>query len=98
MSEPWDEEKVYDEKISPLMTQIIALCKEHKIPMAATFQYCDKPEEGPGYCTTILPMGRAADRMNRVIGAMRPEGPVALAITEVTDPLTGRTDISVRRM
>lgn len=32
-------ESVYDEKISPLMTQIIAICKEHNMPMVASFAY-----------------------------------------------------------
>lgn len=30
-------EAAYDEHISPLMTQVIALCKEHKIPLLASF-------------------------------------------------------------
>lgn len=34
-------EAIYDEQISPLMKQIIAICKEHKIPMFATFEYAD---------------------------------------------------------
>ena len=41
-------EKIYDEKIAPLMTQIIEICKEHKLPMFATFQY-DKYD----FCTTV---------------------------------------------
>jgi hypothetical protein len=31
------KEEVYDEEIAPLMTQIIAICKEHKINTHATF-------------------------------------------------------------
>lgn len=30
-----NKEQVYDEKIAPLMTQIIAICQEHKIAMLA---------------------------------------------------------------
>ena len=50
MTEPpfWDKEAIYDEKISPLMTQIIALCKQHGIPVVARFQICDTEESGPG--------------------------------------------------
>lgn len=46
-----DNESVYDEQIAPLMKQIIAICKEHSIPMLATFVYA--PEQ---FCTTSLPV------------------------------------------
>lgn len=32
-----DKEEAYDSKINPLMARIIAICKEHKIPMVASF-------------------------------------------------------------
>lgn len=52
--ETWDKEAIYDEKIAPLMTQIIAICNEHHIPMLATFQYkLDGGGDG-GLCTTAL--------------------------------------------
>lgn len=43
-------EPIYDEKIAPLMTEIIAICMEHKLPMFATFQIGEKD-----FCTTSLP-------------------------------------------
>lgn len=52
--ESFELEHVYDEKIAPLMTQIIAICKEHKLPMFATFLYANSDEEGDGLCTTNL--------------------------------------------
>ena len=51
-----NQEEIYDSKISPLMKQIIEVCKEHKIPMVASFD-CpnDEPEIGASLrCTTIL--------------------------------------------
>ena len=49
----FDLEKVYDEQIAPLMTQIIAICKEHKLPLFATFLYADDEDRGGGQlCTT----------------------------------------------
>jgi len=67
----YDLEEVYDERISPLMSEIIAICKEHKMPMVATFQYAvlDDGSEtpGPNWCTTVLQwadrglQGKAAD-------------------------------------
>lgn len=44
-----DNEKIYDEKIAPLMAQIIAICKEHKLPCHATFEYA--PD---AFCTTHI--------------------------------------------
>lgn len=45
------KEEIYDEQISPLMTQIIALCYEHKIPLVSSFAL-DK-EEGL-VCSTFI--------------------------------------------
>lgn len=48
------KEDAYDENIAPLMTQIIAMCKEHKIPVVASFGL-DKDENGEHLlCTTAL--------------------------------------------
>jgi len=95
----WDKEDVYDSEIAPLMAKIIEICKRESIPMAATFQYCDQGENGPGYCTTTMPNGRASERLLRVIGAMQPEhAHVTLAETQVTDPVTGRTTLTIRRV
>ena len=58
-------EAIYDEEIAPLMGKIIAICKEHEIPMVADFQLNDDRERcselnedgdevGPFHCTTLL--------------------------------------------
>lgn len=44
-----DNEQVYDEQIAPLMTKIIGICKENKLPFLAVFQY--QPE---GMCSTCI--------------------------------------------
>ena len=36
-----DLEAVYDQKIAPLMNQLLAICQEHHIPMLATFEYAE---------------------------------------------------------
>jgi len=53
---PFDLESVYDEQIAPLMTQIIDICKRHKMPMLASFMYQHHhgEEELESYCTTSL--------------------------------------------
>lgn len=81
----WTEEAIYDEQIAPLMTQIIAICKEHRIPMVAQFVYGNTAEDVALLCTTSLPAssmdredGGQSGRMGRA--AVRRE-PSALAIT-----------------
>ena len=39
-----EKEKIYDEQISPLLKQVIEICKEHKIPMIANFGFDPVPE------------------------------------------------------
>lgn len=51
----YELEHIYDEQIAPLMTQIIAICQEHGIPMIASFAYrCDAQGEYD-LCTSCLP-------------------------------------------
>lgn len=86
-TETWDLEDVYDSKIAPLVAQIIAICKEHRMPAVVQVQYCDREEEGPGFCTTTLPFeGRTTDKMRRVMQAVAPERHFAIAETIVTRP------------
>jgi len=72
------KEAIYDEHISPLMAQIIALCKEHKINMAATFSLGLDPEEGENlFCTSILPADEEDEeghkRVNECRATMYPQ-------------------------
>lgn len=47
------KEQVYDDKIYPLMDEIISICKEHKIAMLCSFAI--PTEDNPGLaCTTAL--------------------------------------------
>ena len=83
-----DKERIYDEKISPLMTQIITLCKEHKINMAATFSLGMDPEEGETlFCSSILPADKYDEdgykRVNECRAVMSPE-PHFAAFTIIT--------------
>ena len=43
-------EDVYDNEISPLIAEIITICKRDKMPMFASFEY----SEGD-FCTTSMP-------------------------------------------
>lgn len=76
-----DLEKVYDEQISPLMSEIIGICKANGMPMVATFQYKDRPEvEGEYlYCTTVLPLEEFSPMLKDV--AYRIKGKKAFVTT-----------------
>lgn len=43
-------ELIYDEKLNPLMSEIIAICKAEHIPFLAAFQI----DEDDFFCTTII--------------------------------------------
>lgn len=47
-----DLEHIYDEKISPLMAQVLAICKKHGVPMFAEFQYSED-----GFCKSRIDTG-----------------------------------------
>jgi hypothetical protein len=73
------KEAFYDERIAPLMTLIIALCKEAKINMIADFSLgYDEERDEPLYCTTCLPAIDSEDehgveRIKRAYRAIRPQ-------------------------
>lgn len=62
MSEQYgDKETIYDEKIAPLMQEIITVCKENRINMVASFQLKSEQEtdnEEHFLCTTLLPLNK----------------------------------------
>lgn len=89
--ELFTEEKVYDEKISPLMKQIIAICKEHKIPMIATFIYENDENSDEGAATTYLNFGgddRFSDCLSRAYKVLRVGIHSAMAITISSNPIS----------
>lgn len=68
-------EKIYDEKISPLMTQIIKICKDENIPMVASYQL-DWDEERESYlkCSTALLFEPAGEDLRRAKAILYGEG------------------------
>ena len=74
-------EQVYDAEISPLVAQIIAICKRDKIPMIANFNL---DHEGDGLqCTTNIfgddwPL---TDGMRTAYHAMKPQESTVAMIT-----------------
>ena len=84
-----DSEAIYDAQISPLMEQIIAICKEHRIPMLATFQYKQSTPEGDGesgWCTSRIPFAGEDPRISEACDVMVRTAPSFLAMTISTQP------------
>lgn len=50
------KEQIYDERIAPLMTQVIGICREAGIAMVASFAL-PTPENADLMCTSVLPDG-----------------------------------------
>ena len=48
-----NKEKIYDEKVAPLMKEVIAICKEHNIAWVASFAI-PNDEDPDLICTTAL--------------------------------------------
>lgn len=87
------KEAIYDEKFSPLVTQLIALAKEHDIPMLAQFQLNDERPasdadgDNPGFfCTTSILPANSAESMKKAHAVMKPPPPQVFAFTIVTNP------------
>jgi hypothetical protein len=101
----YDLEKVYDEQVAPLMSKIIEICKEHKMPMVASFQYQVDEERGPGFCTTIMVDGPdskevrfpTAEKLWKAAEVLKPQKPFAFAEWESTDA-DGKKTIHIKRM
>ena len=81
-----DNEDVYDNQISPLMAQIIAICKEHEIPMVAMFQYASEVDGCPGHCSTTIPFDGQSEKIKRANIVVQPDRPVAITETITTSP------------
>jgi len=76
----FDKEAVYDEQISPLMTQIIAICKEHGIPHIAAFFIGG--DDGDMLCTTInTTLDHTPDVLCDAVKALFPPRPSFMAMT-----------------
>ncbi|MGU2439533.1 hypothetical protein ACTXHA_03945 [Burkholderia cenocepacia] len=68
------KEQVYDEQISPLMGQILAICKAHKIAMLASFSI--PTDEDPELaCTSALVGGEfeAPETYRSALRQIRPD-------------------------
>lgn len=72
-----NKEQIYDERISPLMSQIIDICKEHKIAMVMSFHLPDA-EQDTLHCTTALVSNdyQPSDTLLEAWSVVQPNKPV----------------------
>lgn len=75
-----DNEKIYDEQISPLITKIVEICIEHDLPMLATFQ-CTHDV----FCSTVIGI-HEQDPMMEFIGKMLAQQARAGYISGIIEP------------
>lgn len=74
----WDLEAVYDTQIHPLMEQIISICKEHEMPMLASFQYAKNGDDAD-FCTIRIRYDGESKRFHLATQVIR-EGLFAAAV------------------
>lgn len=70
-AENWDLETVYDTQISPLMEQIIAICKTHHLPLIASFEYRRQDDDESFVTTGITYPGRTSPRIDVALEILR---------------------------
>jgi hypothetical protein len=84
-----NKEQIYDAQISPLMTQIITICKAGGISMLAHFDISHDADLGLG-CTTSLPdeTGKLSDtvRWGKTAIMCNPSSFMVFPITKGTPP------------
>jgi hypothetical protein len=86
----FDLEQVYDEKINPLMAQIITICKDNDLPFVASFQM---NSDGDFCSSALLPENRPVDPMlERLFGVLRP--PRASMMMLTTKDKDGNTEMT----
>lgn len=76
------KEKVYDDQIEPLMRQILAICKEHKIAMLADFTLDDDMK-----CTSALLSDEYRPTPNQLkcLEMLRPSRSGHFSVTEMIE-------------
>lgn len=76
-------ESIYDNRIAPLMREIIKTCKENGIPFVASFQLTGTDdEEGALLCTSCWQPDDTSNRIDRAVSILyQGEEPIAWTMT-----------------
>lgn len=81
-----------DDRVRVVFKQIIAICKEHRIPLVAQFNYAATDEDGPLLCTTIIPasaVDRDDDGQSQRMARVAKTPPSFMALTVTSGPKGG---------
>lgn len=89
-----NKEAIYDKQINPLMTKIIAICKQHRIAFLADFALGDDLK-----CTSAILEDDCdpTDNQLQALDLLKPQSPFAMAITTETKP-DGSQHVTMRRI
>lgn len=87
-TETGNRERVYDEKIAHLMTEIIAVCKGHGIPMMCSFAL-----DGDLACTSAILNGELnpPEAMIEALKLLRPRKTMKITTTDKDGVITNQT-------
>lgn len=91
------KEKIYDEKIEPLMASILEICKKHKIAMIADFAL----DNDGSHCTSALLTGEFEPSENQLAawGHLKPNQSSGFALSETTETMPdGTKRITIKRI
>lgn len=78
---PVTREEAYDTQIAPLMEQIIAIAREHDIPMVALYQIDDATrgtQDAGHFCETLLVPENASQVLRDIVAMVTPGGTAGL--------------------
>lgn len=88
MKQGYDKEAIYDEKIAPLMKQIIEVCKAEEIPLVASF-YLQSEDvsrlDGDMHVKTIIPAeGNTPEEYKEIATILYPRSKYYAAAVTIT--------------
>lgn len=83
MAELFDKEDIYDKQITPLVEELIEICREHDIPMLASFAYKNTEEDGIMLCSTYInPPHRHTPNLQKGLSVIAPEDEIQRYLEE----------------
>ena len=71
----YDKEKIYDDKIAPLMKEVIKICKEEGINALAQFYLAEETDDASDlHCTTYIPGENEHNNLKDALNLVRGNG------------------------
>lgn len=79
---PFDKESIYDNELSPLVAQIIEICKRENMPLLLSVNYRVEDESEDSFCTSFVPGNGALSEAYRIIRSGARSAAFAFTITQ----------------